>query len=119
MCSYIAASPARADRRGRSRSDRSREGASTTAISGPWARGGRARTSRRRRPPSFDQRAAGEPQEDVLERAPAHEHRLRHEPPMVGRGGRRLAVVRVDEDPVGQALDALAEALELPVERLL
>ena len=34
-------------------------------------------------------------------------------------GGRgRLAVVRVEEDPVGQALDPLGEPVELAVERL-
>ena len=32
---------------------------------------------------------------------------------------RRLAVVGVEQDPVGQALDPLGEAVELAVERLL
>ena len=44
---------------------------------------------------------------------------LRLEPASVGRGDGRLAVVGVEQDTVGQALDALGEAVELAVERLL
>ena len=51
--------------------------------------------------------------------APADEHGLGREAALVGRGGRGLAVVGVDEHAVGQQLDPLAEALELAVERLL
>ena len=40
-------------------------------------------------------------------------------PRCVDRGRGRLAVVGVDEDPVGQLLDPLADAVELAVERLL
>ena len=37
----------------------------------------------------------------------------------MGRGDGRLAVVGVEQDAVGQPLDALGEAVELAVERLL
>ena len=67
----------------------------------------------------LDQRAAGQPQEDVLERRPADEDRLRLEAALVGRDRDGLAVVGVEQDPVGEPLDPLGEAVELAVERLL
>ena len=49
---------------------------------------------------------------------PADEDRLGPEAALVdGRDG-RLAVVGVEQDPVGEVLDALGDAVELPVERL-
>src|SRR5690349_15991539 len=67
----------------------------------------------------LDQRAAGEPQEHVLEGRPPDEHRLGLEATFVGGYRDRLAVVGVEQHPVGQPLDALGEAVELAVERLL
>ena len=74
---------------------------------------------RRHRTRLVDQRAAGQAQEDVLERRPADEDRLGLEPALVDRDRGRLAVVGVEQDPVGQVLDPLGEAVELAVERLL
>ena len=48
-------------------------------------------------------------QEDVLERAPANENAVRDEPALVHPVGRRVAVVRVEEDAVGQDLDPVDE----------
>ena len=61
------------------------------------------------RRPSVDQRPAGEPEEDVLEGAAAHQRRDRLEPALVHLGDHLVAVVAVDEQPVGQHLDPVAE----------
>ena len=67
----------------------------------------------------LDQRPAGQPQEDVLERRAADEDRLRPEPALVDRHRACLAVVGIEQHPVGQSLDPLGEAVELAVEGLL
>ena len=66
----------------------------------------------------LDQRAAGQAQEDVLERRPADEDGLGLEAALVDGDRGRLAVVGVEQDAVGQALDPLGDAVELAVERL-
>ena len=63
---------------------------------------GPARRHRRHRAQSTRLRP-GQAQEDVFERAPADEHALRPEAPLVDGDGRGLAVVGVEQDPVGQA----------------
>src|SRR3954452_12014528 len=67
----------------------------------------------------LDQGTAGEPQEDVLEAGPPDEDSLWPEATLVRRGNRGLAVVGVQEDPIGEELDPLGQAVQLPVERLL
>src|SRR4051794_30630064 len=52
----------------------------------------------------FLQRAAGEQQEDVLQRAAAHEDRLRSQAVFGEHADRGFAVAGVDEHAVGQAL---------------
>ena len=76
---------------------------------------GRRRSCGRR---LLDQRAAGQPQEDVLERRPADEDGLGPEAALVDGDRRRLAVVGVEEHAVRQVLDPLGDAVELAVERL-
>ena len=66
----------------------------------------------------LDQGAAGQPQEDVLERRAADEDGLGLEPALVDGDRGRLAVVGVEQDAVGQVLDPLGDAVELAVERL-
>ena len=70
------------------------------------------------RPRLVDQRAAGQAQEDVLERRPPDEDGLGLEATLVDGDRGRLAVVGVQQDPVGQVLDPLGDAVELAVERL-
>src|SRR2546426_9454311 len=65
---------------------------------------------------SLDETAAGETEEDVLERAPPDEDALRLEAARVDRSARRLAIVGIDEHPVGQAFDPLRDPVEDPVE---
>src|SRR5207249_11014302 len=65
---------------------------------------------------SLDQAAAGEAEEDVLERAAPDEDALRLEAARVDRSARRLAIVGIDEHPVGQAFDPLRDPVEDPVE---
>ena len=80
---------------------------------------GRARAGERgHRRGLVDQRAPGQAQEDVLERRPADEHGLGLEAALVDGDRGRLAVVGVQQDAVGQVLDALGDAVELAVERL-
>src|SRR3954471_5909210 len=67
----------------------------------------------------LDQRAAGQPQEDVLEARPPDQDGLGPESPVVGRGDGGLPVVGVEEHPIREELDPLRQAIELPVERLL
>src|SRR4051812_4406488 len=68
--------------------------------------------------PSVDQRAAGQVEEDVLERRPADEDGARLQPALADGDRGRLAVVRVEQDPVGQVLDPLGDAVEPAVEFL-
>src|ERR1700682_1320730 len=65
---------------------------------------------------SLDQAPARESKENVLERAPADQNRLRPQAATVDRDGRRFAVLGIEEDAVGERLDALRETVQL-VER--
>ena len=65
----------------------------------------------------LDQAPAGQPEEDVLEGRPADEDGLGPETPLVDGDRRRLAVVGVEQDPVGQPLDPLGQPVEPAVER--
>src|SRR5215218_4508336 len=58
---------------------------------------------------SVVQRAAGEDQEDVLERAPPLVHRLRAQLAVGHQRDDLAGVLRVDEHAIGERLDALAE----------
>ena len=102
-------------------------GGQRAADAGPGAgrrcRGaGRSARARCRRPAgsarSLDEAPAGEPQEHVLERAPPDEDGLGTKAALMGGDRGRLAVVGVDEHAVRQPLDALADAVELAVERV-
>src|SRR5688572_16382549 len=63
----------------------------------------------------LDQRAAGQAQEHVLQRGSADEHGLRLEPALVDGYRRRFAVVGVEQDAIGEVLDALRDPVELAV----
>ena len=65
-----------------------------------------------RRPGSFDEAPSGEAEEDVFEARAAHEARDRVQPGVGDAHQLGLAVVAVDEDAVGQHLDAVADARE-------
>src|SRR5437867_4142662 len=71
------------------------------------------------RPRLFDQRAAGEPEEDVLQRGAPDEDGLRPNAAFVDGHGDGLAVLGVEEDSIGQHLDPLRDPVKLAVERLL
>src|SRR3954471_81325 len=58
---------------------------------------------------SVVQRAAGEDEEHVLERASSLVHRLRVQLAVGHQRDDLAGVLRVDEHPIGQRLDALAE----------
>src|SRR5258708_3284438 len=60
---------------------------------------------------SLLQRAPGEREEHVLERAPPHVGGLDADPARRKLSQRGAAVTRVDDDPVGDVLDAIARAL--------
>src|SRR4051794_16782138 len=62
---------------------------------------------------SVDQCPAGQVQEDVLEGGAAYEDRHRLQAALMHLGGDLVAVVAVDEQPVGQGLDALAQVGDL------
>src|SRR5438132_6340283 len=63
--------------------------------------------------PSFDQAPAGQAEEDVFERAAPDQGGLWSQAAAVHGNGRRLAVAGVEQDPVGQCLDALGKAIQL------
>src|ERR1041384_8206924 len=63
--------------------------------------------------PSVHERAPGQAQEDVLERAPAHKHALRLQS-LVGDRHERVAVVRVEQEAVWERLRARDSAAEEP-----
>src|SRR5207237_2342894 len=69
--------------------------------------------------PSLDERAAGETEEDVFQRRPPDERALRPDAAPMHFGRRGLAVSRVQEETVGELLDAIGKPVELAVERLL
>src|SRR3954451_11955128 len=69
--------------------------------------------------PSVDQRAASQPQEHVLERRPPDEDRLGIELALARGYHDALAVVGLEQDAIGELLDAVGEAIEPPVECLL
>src|SRR5258706_6614800 len=60
---------------------------------------------------SLLQRAPGEGEEHVLERAPPHVRRLDVDPAGRELLQRGVAVARVDDDPVGHVLDAITRAV--------
>ena len=73
---------------------------------------------------SLDEAATGEPEEDVLERAPPDEDALRSEALFVRRDARGVSIVGVQEDSIGQSFQPLNvpsvhEGVQLRVERLL
>src|SRR3954463_14728384 len=53
-----------------------------------------------------------EPEEDVLERAPSNVGLLGGDAPGRQRAHGRVAVGRVNDDPVGEAFDTLADAID-------
>src|SRR4051794_41109499 len=87
-------------------------------MSGGTGRGD-ARGRERCRPSLLDQRAARQPQEDVLQRRASNEDSLRCEAALVGGDGDGLTVVGIEEDAVGEPFDAIGETIELAVEALL
>src|SRR5690349_15751187 len=68
---------------------------------------------------SVDEGASGQPEEDVLERRAADEDGFGLEAPRMSCRHGRLAIVGVEQDAIGQALDPLGQTVELTIERLL